>query len=220
MPERGDWVEFRGFTGKDFDVFEVPGLEPRMAVLKAQLRPKLEQLGRDFSMVLTELLHQPMYAHVAKHARRTVNPPNDSWVAFCEDKRGYKKHPHFQIGLWSTHVFATFGLIYESPVRAAYAAQLTGHADDVLQMVPRDYVWIPNHMDPNVIPADEVDAKRLRDLALQLRSGRQGELLVGLKIDREVAVHMSAREFEQQVQDCFAKLAPLYRLAQTEVHAS
>ena len=37
--------------------------------------------------------------HVAKHARRSVNPPIDTWVAFAPNKRGYKMLPHFQIGL-------------------------------------------------------------------------------------------------------------------------
>ncbi|MDQ0190754.1 DUF1054 domain-containing protein [Alicyclobacillus cycloheptanicus] len=211
-------MRFSGFSDEDFEVFAVPGLEPRMAVLKSQLRPKLEALGADFSAYLSDLLGRPMFAHVAKHARRTVNPPDDSWVAFCEDKRGYKKHPHFQIGLWRTHVFATFGLIYESPVRAQYAEQLVRHADEVLRIVPPDYVWIPNHMDPNALSAAGVDEARLRELADRLK-GRQGELLVGLKVDREQAVQMTAGDFEQAVQQCFANLAPLFRLAAAEVQA-
>lgn len=209
-------MEFRGFEDRDFAVFEVPGLEARMEELKAQLRPKLEQLGRDFAPFLSARWRDPVYAHVAKHARRTVNPPNDSWVAFCPDKRGYKKHPHFQIGLWQTHVFATFGLIYESPARTHYAAQLKAHAAAVIERIPGDYVWIPNHMDPHAVSAAEVDEARLSELADQLR-GRQGELLVGLKIDRAQAVQMSAQTFEDTVGTCFELLMPLVRLTQTEV---
>ena len=39
------------------------------------------------------------FAHVAKHMRRTVNPPDDTWVAFAADKRGYKKHCHFKVAI-------------------------------------------------------------------------------------------------------------------------
>jgi uncharacterized protein YktB (UPF0637 family) len=36
---------------------------------------------------------------VARHARRTVNPPDDTWVAFAPDRRGYKKHCHFKVAV-------------------------------------------------------------------------------------------------------------------------
>jgi|SRR5579875_211052 len=210
-------MEFTGFQNEDFEVFEVPGLDERMTALKAHLRPKLEQLGRDISEFLGELLGIPMYPHVAKHARRTVNPPNDSWVAFCPDKRGYKKHPHFQIGAWRTHAFATFGLIYESPARSTYADQLKMHAKEVLDLIPGNYVWIPNHMDPEALPAKEVSKERLEQLANRLATARQGELLVGLQFPKAEAVRMSTSDFERAVRECFTKLKPLYRLAHAEV---
>lgn len=209
-------MDFQGFTNRDFEVFEVPGLELRMEALKQHLRPKLEELGRDISDFLSDELQQPVFAHVAKHARRTVNAPNDSWVAFCHDKRGYKKHPHFQIGAWQTHAFATFGMIYESPARASYAAELKAHTSEVLSVVPENYVWIPDHMDPNLLPAREVTPAKLNELATRLASGRQGELLVGVKIDKADAVRMSAHDFEDVVKDCFRTLKPLYQLSMTE----
>jgi hypothetical protein len=36
-----------------------------------------------------------------------------SKLAFANSKRGYKKLPHFQIGLWDTHMFVWFAIIYE-----------------------------------------------------------------------------------------------------------
>jgi uncharacterized protein YktB (UPF0637 family) len=204
---------FTGFETIDFEVFDVPGLDERMAALKAHLRIKLQQLGVDFANELSKLCGVTMYAHVAKHARRTVNPPNDSWVAFCPDKRGYKKHPHFQIGAWGTHAFATFGLIYESPLRHDYAAELKAHAEEIVARIPSHYVWIPNHMDPNAIPANQVDSLKLHELATQLAKGRQGELLVGVKLSKNEAIQMNPDELESVVRDCFQVLLPLYKMA-------
>lgn len=187
-----------------------------MDALKAHLRPKLQQLGADFEERLSPLVGQPMYAHVARHARRTVNPPNDSWVAFCVDKRGYKKHPHFQIGAWETHAFALFGIIYESPARGHYASRLEAEASRIVDAIPADYVWVPNHMDPNAIAARVVDTPRLRELAAGLCTKRQGELLTGITVPREEAVAMSARQFVAKVEDCFQTLLPLYYLANTD----
>lgn len=208
-------TNFRGFTEADFDVFSVPGLDARMEALKTHLRPKLEELGDVFSDKLSNWLGRPVYAHVAKHARRTVNPPNDSWVAFCTDKRGYKKHPHFQIGAWETHAFVLFGLIYESPSRATYATNLKLNAEEIVSRIPRDFVWVPNHMDPNALPADSVDEDRLAELADGLMK-RQGELLTGITIGREDAVMMTGDQFVDSVSSCFRTLLPLYELASTE----
>jgi uncharacterized protein YktB (UPF0637 family) len=210
-------MEFRGFTEADFDVFAIPGLEPRMEALKAYLRPKLEQLGQDVSTYLSELLGAPVFAHVAKHARRKVNPPKDSWVAFSTDKRGYKKHPHFQIGVWPTHAFATFGLIYEAPDRAHFGHQLQTHLDDVLQLIPPDFEWYSDYTRPEAVSARDMTPERLGQLADRLVSKKQGDLLVGIRIPREEALSLTPAAFIERVQSCFSTLKPLYRLATMEV---
>lgn len=210
-------IDFSGFDEKDFEVFEIPGLDNRMEALKERIRPKFQQLGEGVSEYLTMMLEREMFPHVARHARRTVNPPNDSWVAFCHDKRGYKKHPHFQIGLWETHVFITFGLIYESPQRQHYASQLQTHADEVTALIPSNYVWIPNHMDPNAFSAAAVDAKKLDELATRLATVRQGELLVGRNIPKADVLAMSPQDFIDAVTVCFETVKPLFRMAVGEV---
>ena len=60
---------------------------------------------------------------------RTVNPPNDTWVAFAANKRGYKMMPHFQIGLWETHLFVWFAVIYEAPNKAEFGKRLEEKAE-------------------------------------------------------------------------------------------
>ena len=80
-----------GFTTSDFKVFDLKGFQPRMAAIRGQIRPKLEALGAALLPNVARLTGGEAFAHVAKHARRTVNPPDDTWVAFGPDKRGYKK---------------------------------------------------------------------------------------------------------------------------------
>ena len=48
--------------------------------------------------------------HIAKHLRRTAYPPESTWVAIGGDKRGYKKYPHFQIGINEHYVFFTLAV--------------------------------------------------------------------------------------------------------------
>jgi uncharacterized protein YktB (UPF0637 family) len=84
----------------DFDVFSIEGLDNRMEALQNQIQPKFQKLGTHFADRLSAHGTDEFFPHVAKHARRTVNPPKDSWVAFAPAKRGYKALPHFQVGLW------------------------------------------------------------------------------------------------------------------------
>lgn len=74
------------FQDVDFDVFTIPGLEARMDALIKTARPKLNELGERLAPALSQLTGEEMYAHVAKHARRSVNPPNDTWVAWAANK--------------------------------------------------------------------------------------------------------------------------------------
>ena len=70
-----------------------------MQQIHTRLRPKLEALGHSLLPGVSRATGSPAYAHVARHARRTVNPPDDTWVAFGPDLRGYKKHPHFKVAV-------------------------------------------------------------------------------------------------------------------------
>ena len=108
----------------DFDLFLIDGLENRMTALQTLVQPKFEMLGRHFSDRLSAHGTNEFFPHVAKHARRTVNPPTDSWVAFAPSKRGYKALPHFQIGLWETHLFIIIAVIYENPDKKGIAERL------------------------------------------------------------------------------------------------
>ena len=92
-------MAFPGFTPADFKVFDIEGFKPRMEAIKSRIRPKLEAIGRDLLPDVARIAGDTAFAHVAKHMRRTVNPPDDTWVAFALDKRGYKKHCHFKVAV-------------------------------------------------------------------------------------------------------------------------
>ena len=110
------------FTKEAFDTFEIEGLEQRMHAIRERIQPVFKQIGQEVSPDLTVNLAEDMYVHIAQHARRKVNPPKDTWMAFSPNKRGYKKHPHFQVGLFDDHLFIWLAYIYELPNKSQYAA--------------------------------------------------------------------------------------------------
>ncbi|MGM0844443.1 MAG: YktB family protein [Bacillota bacterium] len=205
-------MNFNGFTEDDFNVFTINGLEERMEALIGTVRPKLETLGQHFAPTLSTMTGDEMFPHVAKHARRSVNPPDDTWVAFANNKRGYKKHPHFQIGLWETHVFVWFALIYEAPDKEEYGKKLEENIDRIRKIIPQNFVWSGDHTRPESKAFSEMDNKELSSLFHRVQTVKKAEILCGIRISREQAVTYSGDEIIEIISDAFVKLLPLYKL--------
>lgn len=201
------------WTNKDFNVFQINGLEQRMDALNSCVRPKFNKLGENFSAFFSSHLGEEFYPHVAKHARRTVNPPNDSWVAFAPYKRGYKALPHFQIGLWSTHLFIVFAIIYEAPQKNLIAQRLLANKP-LLQQLPNDFIVSGDHMSPEAISIEDAKEEKLDELLIRLRDVKKGEFLVGRHIPREDAIKLSVSQFQQLVEETFTALLPIYKIIQ------
>lgn len=205
-------MKFQGFTAADFNVFKIDGLEPRMEALQERIRPKLTYLGEHFSQELSILLGDEMFPHVAKHARRTINPPKDTWVAFAANKRGYKMLPHFQIGLWETHLFIWYAVIYEAPSKASIGKKLQENISYVQELIPSNFVWAVDHMKPISTLHQELSEEDLHMMFERLQTVKKAELLCGIEIPREDAVKMTGEELLQTIHDVFTQLIPLYKL--------
>ncbi|MEK5334099.1 MULTISPECIES: YktB family protein [unclassified Lysinibacillus] len=201
------------WTNKDFNVFQINGLEQRMDALESCVRPKFNKLGENFSAFFSSHLGEEFYPHVAKHARRTVNPPNDSWVAFAPYKRGYKALPHFQIGLWSTHLFIVLAIIYEAPQKNLMAERLLANKT-LLQQLPDEFIVSGDHMSPAAISLQDAKEEQLEELLIRLRDVKKGEFLVGRHIPKEEAIKMSVKQFQQLTEETFQTLLPIYKIIQ------
>ncbi|REB09630.1 DUF1054 domain-containing protein [Sporosarcina sp. BI001-red] len=197
------------WTENDFSVFEVDGLDARMTALQERIQPKFTKLGDLFAPLLSAHGKGEFYPHVAKHARRSVNPPSDSWVAFAPAKRGYKALPHFQIGLWGTHLFIILAIIYENPDKKGISERLQKDLT-ILTSLPEDYIVSGDHMKPDVNAIRETGNVGLVDLLERLRDVKKAEFLVGRHLDRKQAVAMSEKEFLSYTEETFEKLLPVY----------
>lgn len=201
------------FETKDFDLFHIDGLEERMNVLIEQLRPKFYEFGDELSSKLAEITDEPMFPHVAKHARRKTNPPNDSWVAFAASKRGYKMMPHFQICVWESHVLIQWGIIYEAKNKVVFAEALEKNLSTIRQQLPNHFEWYKDHMKPEGTPMAQLSDSELLDFARRLKFNRNGEIMVGLRIDKANALALTKDEFYKLTLDTWSKLNLLHVLA-------
>jgi hypothetical protein len=130
-----------GFVPDDFATFAIDGLERRMAAIQSRIQPKFRALGERLTHELMPAAGDELFLHIAKHARRTVNAPKDTWMALCSNKRGYKQHPHFQLGLFDDHLFLWLAFIYELPNKSEIASALLGELDTVIRTVPIACGW-------------------------------------------------------------------------------
>jgi len=197
------------WTEQDFHVFETEGLEARMEALTTYVRPKFVQLGQDFSAYFSGETGDEFFPHVAKHMRRTVNPPNDSWVAFAPYKRGYKAVPHFQIGLWKSHVFVILAVIYEAPGKPQMANKLIQL--DALQELPKNFVVSGDHMKPDAEELESLGEQGIEKLLIRLRDVKKGELVIGRHLPKADALSLDKNGFYAFAEETFRDLLPIYR---------
>jgi uncharacterized protein YktB (UPF0637 family) len=208
-------MAFPGFTASDFKVFEISGFAPRMAAIKSRIRPKLEAAGRDLLPDVARIGGGEAFIHVARHARRTVNPPDDTWVAFCQDKRGYKKHPHFKVAVSRRAVRFLFEA---GPEHADKKRWLAAWKRDAPRLVPvlrraRGLAWFKNEHDET--PAailSELGAGTVAGLGDELVRTRDGQLVLGRVVSTEEAARWKPADYARAARETFQLLAPLYRL--------
>ncbi len=208
-------MAFPGFTAADFKVFEVDGFAPRMAAIKGRIRPKLEAAGKELAPDVTRVGGAPAFAHVARHARRTVNPPDDTWVAFAADKRGYKKHCHFKVAVSRGAVRFLFEA---GPEHADKRRWATAWRRDAPKLVPvlrraKGLAWFKNEHDENpaALLAD-LAPDALARLGDELTRTRDGQLVLGRAVPSAEAARWKPADYARAARETFHLLAPLYRL--------
>lgn len=202
-------MTFQGFQQEDFDTFTINGLENRMTAIQKRIQPKFKEIGDILVDDISAMVGSEMFLHIAKHARRTVNPPNDTWLAFAGNKRGYKKHPHFQIGLWDDHLFIWLAFIYELPNKTSIAKNFMEHKE-IIEALPNDFVISLDHMQKKAESLKEIDLDAALD---RFHHVKKAEFLIGKQLFPNDPILQNGDEFLKFVKETYEKLVPLYRLA-------
>jgi len=203
-------MNFQGFSEEDFATFNIDGLAARMEAIQTRIQPKFKILGEQLTEDLSAMVGSEMFLHIARHARRTVNPPNDTWLAIAGNKRGYKKHPHFQVCLWDDHVFIWLAFIYELPHKTNIANTFLNEFDEFQEMIPNDYVISLDHMKKD---AESIKSIDLEAALIRFRDVKKAELLIGKQFTPTDSVVKDGEAFYHEVKQTFQQLIPIYRLA-------
>ncbi|MDQ0887359.1 uncharacterized protein YktB (UPF0637 family) [Paenibacillus sp. V4I9] len=206
-------MSFTGFAQHDFDTFAVEGLDGRMEAIRERIQPKFKALGDSLAQDLSVLSGTEMFLHIAKHLRRKVNPPVDTWLAICPNKRGYKQVPHFQVGLFDDRVFIWLALIYELPNKSNIATTYMKEIDRLQKEIPSDFVLSFDHMKKDVTSLADLDRSGWNDALIRFRDVKKAELLIGRNLSFKDPVLVKPAELELLIKQTFEKLIPLYQMA-------
>jgi len=203
------------FVTADFKVFDVKGFQPRMSEIRSRIRPKLEALGHSLAPTVSRSLGTEVFAHVAKHARRTVNPPDDTWVAFSPDARGYKKHCHFKVAVSRHRVRFLFEVGPEHADKRRWAAAWKKNAPKLAPVLRRvrNLAWFKNeHDEEPAAPLADLTPEGISELADELMRTRDGQLVIGRATAADEAARWREAEYRAAALETFRALVPLYRL--------
>lgn len=120
--------------------------------------------------------------------------------------------PHFQIGLWGTHLFVWFAIIYEAPRKVEYGQSLQKNIDHIHSSIPEDFVWSLDHMKPDVLSHKDLSKEDLTKMFVRLQSVKKAEILCGYQIPMDQAVQLSGQQILDKIHTSFTVLSPLYKI--------
>jgi uncharacterized protein YktB (UPF0637 family) len=198
-----------GFSAEDFKVFEVEGFNERMERIYARVRPRLVRLGDELAPELARRLHLEFFPHVAKHMRRTVNPPPETWAAFGPSPRGYKRYGYLALCISGAGLHARVVVKSEADRRPEMAKLLRTRVGELAKSMGSVGIARYDKWDFKALPAEQPADRDLFDSLADLVEKKTGGIDVGFGWNRSA----SARLDRGEMLDAFAELAPLYRVA-------
>ncbi|MGX7204826.1 DUF1054 domain-containing protein [Enterococcus pingfangensis] len=197
------------FDEKSFEVFEVAGLDERMAAIRQVIQPTFQQLNESFQQQLEPLLNEKLFIHIAQHRRRTTYPPENTWSALSRQKRGYKMEPHFQLGIGSEYVFMWLSCI-DQPKNERAIAQIFLDNQALFEALSPDFVLSGDHTKEKV---EELSPENTQRLLIRFRDVKKGEFQIGRIIKKADPMWKKPTEAQAFMLETYEQLIPIYRLA-------
>jgi len=146
--------------------------------------------------------------------RRTVNPPDDTWVAFGPEKRGYKKAQHLKLAISRHCIRLLFEVGPEYADKAKWVRAWEREAGRLAVQLKKGsgLGWYKNEHDEE--PAallESLSWQEIARLAGELTRRKDGQLVLGRRLDQAEVLRLKPDAFKQAALATFADLAPLYR---------
>ncbi len=195
------------FNTKDFECFTVAGLDQRMAAIRQEIQPKFQALDDYFSAELAPLLGEELLVHIAQHRRRTTNAPDFTWSAIGGNKRGYKKFPHFTLGITGDYIVMWLSFI-DNPQNEKVMAEALLAEPRLFANLPRDFKINLDHTQNNYQALGEAD---LTAALTRWRDVKKGEFQIGRIIEANSELLKDPLVAREYMLETYRLLVPIYQ---------
>lgn len=197
-----------GFSRGDFEVFAIEGFSARMAKIYERIRPRLVRLGIELAPELSRKLHMEFYPHVAKHMRRTVNPPDETWAAFGPSPRGYKRYGYLALCISGAGIHARAVVKSDADKRPEMARLIKSKSADLGKSFRGAKIQQYKNWDCRILPDSSAAGPDFFDGLGDALGKKTGGIDVGFGWTVREALKVDRAE----VLDAFGELEPLYRV--------
>ncbi|MGT2397695.1 DUF1054 family protein [Staphylococcus aureus] len=119
-----------------------------MEALNEYIRPQLHELGEYFSDFFTSQTGETFYPHVAKHARRSVNPPKDTCGCFSTAKEAIKCYLISKLVCLKINCLLCLESCMKQKIKQHVQKFLKENLK-LIQQLPDDYRVCLDHMKPD-----------------------------------------------------------------------
>lgn len=196
------------FTKESFDVFNVDGLDPRMAAIRSNIQPIFKSIWEDFCPQVAQATNKELHIHIAQHLRRTANAPESTWSAISTNKRGYKSQPHFQLGIWQGYVFMYLSMI-DNPKNEKEIANGLLENIQVIRDLPSDFIYSVDHTKKEVF---SILNEKLENDITRFRDIKKAEFEVGRIIEKDSILWEDLDKAKQFLWETIESLMPVYKV--------
>jgi uncharacterized protein YktB (UPF0637 family) len=203
------------FTDKEFEVFEIPGFDARMPRIREAITPRLRELGNQIAPILEAESGLRMSPQVAMHLRRTVNPPEETWVSFCREARGYKPYVHLRLAVNLHGVKYTCYLEEDADDKPAFARNLRKNARAIAAHLKEHPEIRSHHAEANygkMLPGLSLKESALRELADRLDRVKSQHANFSIAVPRDSITGKAQGAPVESSIEKLQMLIPLYRL--------
>jgi uncharacterized protein YktB (UPF0637 family) len=202
-----------GFTQNDFRIFEIEGFSARMEQIAARVRPRLTRLGAELAPDLGRKLHLEFFPHVAKHMRRTVNPPAETWAAWGPSPKGYKRYGYLALCISRLGIHARVVVKSDADNRPEMGQRLAAKSSALAKSLRGTKIARYDRWDFAELPEESPASEELFTAMAQALEKKTGGIDLGFGWPVREALRIDRAE----VIDAFGELEPIYRILRSVV---
>jgi len=195
------------FNEACFEVFNIEGLDSRMIGVREKIQPVFQSIDEKVVEELEPLLGEKLPIHIAQHRRRTTNAPDFTWSAMGGNKRGYKKFPHFQLGITPEYVVIWLSFI-DNPQNEVLMAKTCLDHLEWFEALPNDFVVNTDHTKNNYHALEKEQV--IKDLT-RWRDVKKGEFQIGRVIQKNRFNTESTDVLFAEILQTYLSLIPIYQ---------